>query len=128
MPATECLKQVKVEDLAYIAGLFDGDGSVGLHRCGWYKLTGEPKYTLRIRIANSDVRVLEWIRDTVGFGWVKEKKPSPKTHWTKRQYEYTVTGRKARRFAEMILPYLRIKRNKVETLLDEVGGDWPWGP
>ena len=28
MPATECLKQVKVEDLAYIAGLFDGDGFV----------------------------------------------------------------------------------------------------
>ena len=58
--------QVKSEDLAYIAGIIDGEGYIGITkriRRGKYR-----EYTVRISIGQTDGATLDWIKDNFGGG------------------------------------------------------------
>lgn len=51
-------------EAAYIAGFFDGEGSVGISKISSRGIRGKrvnPNYVLHVKISNSDKQVLEWI-------------------------------------------------------------------
>lgn len=89
-------------EIAYVAGLFDGEGDAFL---GFYR-TG-----LQARITNDDRRTLVWCCERTGLGTVVPKKPKGNA--------WIVRTAQARQLLRMLLPYLRIKREKVEQVLAE---------
>ena len=97
---------VSVVDLAWLAGLIEGDGTIGL-------LNG--KY-VRIEIANTDLTLLKEVRKRFGGG-IYERRPGKLER--KKMYSWQKTGHKARMLAEALLPF--IKGSKREPCFELLG-------
>ena len=83
-------------ELAYIAELFDGEGSVGIYYVQSSK-NGKKYPRLVARITNNDVSVLNWVKDTTGLGSVYRHSRIDERH-PNASYEYQTTSRSARNF------------------------------
>ena len=103
-------------ELAYLAGFFDGEGSIGL-----YDLRGnDPRYAehrrcLVAKVGQLDRKPLELFKNR--FGGSIQQYATPKGD--KPYYRWSVSHRKARVFAEIIIPYLFLKKDLTKRLLDE---------
>ena len=86
-------KLVNVTDAAYIAGLFDGEGSVDFKR---RKEKRGNVQSILMRIEMTDETVLNWVHETLGVGTVRKRNRSPsrKAHW-KDAWVYSVRFRDA---------------------------------
>jgi len=91
---------------AYIAGFFDADGSVSYfsYKCS----TSDKRYwRLQAKVTQKYPEVLNWIKEQVGVGSVGSLSSGNKAH------DYIVTAKAARTFLNAILPYVRVKKEKV---------------
>ena len=64
-------------DIAYIAGLFDGEGSVSYKqymRKRKHNKIPYPTWQIRLEISMTDQSVLQWVRDVLEVGTVGPKK------------------------------------------------------
>ena len=100
--------------LAYIAGLFDGEGDLGVYP---YRATKNGKYyrRLQVRISNTDRRALDFVKEVMGFGRIDLHKPNnPK--WS-LCYRYACGNKNAKNFLVSIRPWLKIRDKDVDKLL-----------
>ena len=69
---------IGTDTIAYIAGLFDGEGCVSCKKVKTKRKDRGGKiynqWYIRCEIAMTDKHVIEWIHQTLGFGWCAEKK------------------------------------------------------
>jgi hypothetical protein len=98
-------------ELAYTAGLFDGEGSVSLirhHKNRWP--------SPQISVASTDHEVVRWLQFHFG-GSVVTKQPRSSTHSV--SYDWRLTDRRALTFLQRIRPYLVIQRKirRIDLLL-----------
>lgn len=94
-------------DKAYIAGLFDGEGSVG-----WY----EKSRTLTVLVCNTNFKALKWLQDHISYGTVNIKYEN-RNDW-QNMWEWKIHSRQhVREFLSLIRPYLIIKADQVDLLL-----------
>jgi hypothetical protein len=93
-------------EIAYLAGVFDGEGMVAIksQRRGVWRNTA---YELVTEISNSSPKLIDWILDHFG-GYVRlQPKESGRPHW-----KWTRSGEKARQLLECLLPYLTEKADQ----------------
>tara|TARA_R100001015_G_C4545111_1_gene108252 strand:- start:175 stop:582 length:408 start_codon:yes stop_codon:yes gene_type:complete len=115
---------MKDTDIAYIAGLFDGEGSVDFKRRkekrGKY-ITNAMQITMRIEMTNQSI--LRWIHGTLKVGTVRKRNRSPsvKAHW-KDRWTYTVRFRQAYYLSCLIWPYAHVKLDKIQKIIDHYDG------
>ena len=109
-------------DIAYIAGLFDGEGSVD-YKQRWEK-RGKKKYKvwrIIMDIAMTDESVIRWVHEVLGVGTVnirdKTKSPSGKPHY-KKQWRWRCSFREALYVAKLLWPHAQTKLHKIEQILD----------
>jgi hypothetical protein len=100
-------------EVAYTAGFFDGEGCVSIAR---YLQRGRPYHTLAIIFTNTDLRVLEWLRQRWGGSISKPTMPSHPRHRPTRHLRFSA-GR-ARPLLLAMHPYLIIKKSQVEIALE----------
>ena len=117
------IEKIKV---AYIAGLFDGEGDVGTYKYTASK-NGKRYLKLTARIHNTDKAVLDWVVTTLKVGRVFEDRKGIKKSGNpgrKQCYVYVTAHQKARIFLKIIYPYLHIKKDKTKESLhiDKVNG------
>ena len=66
-----------IAEVAYIAGLFDGEGCVTCKQKPTKRKDRGGKvykqWYIRCEIAMAEKEVIEWLHETLGFGWSKEK-------------------------------------------------------
>lgn len=107
-------------DLAYMAGIVDGEG------CFWIgeipKKEGDGYITAHYRgllkIDNTDARLLDWI-DSVFSGTSSSRKRSTSTKRFERNvYTWTATGDRLLDLCEQILPYLVIKKDHCQNIIN----------
>lgn len=93
---------------AYLAGIFDGEGTVG------YYFKGRSQYhAASVAIYNSDPRIMMWIKDRIPFGAVVTNKVGKHVAWA-----WMVTGKKpVYEFLTTIRPYLIIKADQADLLI-----------
>ena len=109
-------------DLSYIAGLFDGEGTVEYKRY-WEKRKKRKYYCWRIvmAIAMSDESVIRWVHEVLGVGTVavidKSKAPTGKSYY-KKQWRWRCSFRGAYYVAKIIWPYTQVKLHKIEQIID----------
>lgn len=112
--------KLTVADLAYIAGLFDGEGSVEIRCC---VMPYGPKYNLRLTVGNTNQEIISWLHSLFG-GFVQSKPPRQRRracHW------WSLTGDKAAEFLKLIEPYSRIKAQHI-AYIKEFWTVWKNGP
>ena len=107
-------------DIAYIAGLIDGEGSIDFKR----RKEKRGKYTtnamqITMRIEMTDQSILKWIHATLKLGTVRKRNRSPsvKKHW-KDRWVYTLRFRQAYQVCCLIWPYAHVKLDKIQQIID----------
>ena len=111
---------MNINDAAYIAGLFDGEGSVDFARRK--EKRGKTTYTVQrilMRIEMTDESVLNWVHEKLGVGTVRKRNRSPsvKAHW-KDRWVYSVRFREALYVCKLLWPYAQVKLHKIEQIID----------
>ena len=99
----------KETDAAYAAALVDGEGSIVVH--SFIRKGRGLQFSTRIVVVNTDVPLLVWLRETFGGNIVRKKR----IRLTSKQcWEWQVYAEVADKFADIIRPYLKIKREQLE--------------
>lgn len=100
--------------LAWVAGFFDGEGSVGLYQ---RPSNGPNAYRLSVRVSQKRPEVLRLLRSMFG-GSLRRSPGTP---------EWEVADRNAATFLTAIRPHLRVKANEVDVALAYHAGVKPGG-
>ena len=104
---------MKDTDIAYIAGLFDGEGCVSYKqymRKRSHNKKAYPTWQIRLEMAMTDKSILIWVCEVLGVGTVTEKKY--KTAYTvgwKKQWRWRCSHRDAYYVSCLLFPYTHIK-------------------
>ena len=112
---------ITIAEVAYIAGLFDGEGSVD------FKKRKEKRGNVQnilMRIEMTDETVLNWVHETLGVGTVRKRNRSPsrKAHW-KDAWVYSVRFRDALHVCKILWPHAIVKLHKIEQIIDHYEPD-----
>ena len=99
-------------DLAYTAGIIDGEGNIGIYANMSRK--HNPVLKLRVRVNSTDEWLVHWLKQTYGgsVGYADLGTRLGK-NW-KPVWWWTISCRKALLFIEAVLPYLRMKKPQAE--------------
>ena len=96
---------------AYITGIVDGEGSIGL----WRHHKNET-HTPNVTVANNDLKLLHWIQSRVGGTIVSKKKRQAHHH---DSYAWSIRQDRAIRFLNDIKCYLITKRRQAELITEK---------
>ena len=116
------MSELGTDTMAYIAGLFDGEGCVTCtQKPTKRKDRGGKIYNqwyIRCEISMTDKYVIDFIQETLGFGWSGEKKYTKRPKHYKRQWRWCCGYRDALLFAKIIWPYTQVKLHQIENIID----------
>ena len=116
-------------DRAYIAGLFDGEGSIHMKRAPEKKKKHRDKPGYRIsnslrlsmEITMTDQSVVRWVHEVLGCGTVVRKpRKGLRKDGTKflMQYKWRCTFRDALYVCILLFPYAHTKLEKIQQIID----------
>ena len=102
---------MKRTDLAYIAGIVDGEGYIGITADGKKFKHGRQNLRLRVTVTNTNEWLCQYLRFAMGGGVIILKQTSPKqrTCW-----QWQISYWRAADFLRLILPYLHLKKPQAE--------------
>ena len=111
---------ISITDAAYVAGLFDGEGSVYIKRMDQikHKRPGKPVHkvwVIRMEMAMTDKAVVKWCHELFGCGAFGERKVKK---GYKRQWRWRVSHRDALYVAKILWPHTQVKLHKIEQIID----------
>jgi len=113
-------------DIAYIAGLFDADGSVTYKKYP-KKIKGTNKasmtWSIRLELCMTDKNVIELVHETLGCGTFHEKPPSKGQLGKKMQYRWRCGYRDALHVCKLLWPHATVKLHKIEKIIDHYEPD-----
>lgn len=96
---------------AYLAGIFDGEGTIGYYD---YR----KRHESTVMITNADPRIMTWILEKIGYGCVTTIRKA----YDRRKHivhHWRISNRpRVKDFLEAIVPYLIIKKDQAELLLE----------
>ena len=113
-------------DIAYIAGLFDGEGNVSYKKYP-KKRKGIKKdyktWNIALEISMTDKNVIELVHETLMVGTVHEKPPGKGQLGKKMQYRWRCGFRDALQVCKLLWPHVVVKLHKIEQIIDHYEPD-----
>ena len=107
------------ETMAYLAGLFDGEGCITYKQRLEHR-KGKPKaykfWYIRIEINMIDKDAIDYIHETFECGSRAYRKPYP--HQNYGQYRWQCSHRDALKVAKALIPYSITKKDKLQKIVD----------
>lgn len=107
-------------NIAYVAGLFDGEGYIDIYKASTSKNSKSPSFMLRVIISQKDGSIMNWLETNFGGSVRMERR---KENWI---YRWDIRSQAAKRFLILIMPYLKIKTEQAKLALEfeEVKGKY----
>ena len=126
---------IGTDTIAYIAGIFDGEGSLHIkrspekkkkHKGKGYRMTNAMRISMEI--AMTDEYLIRWIHDVLKVGTVirrdiKGLNKSGKPY--KTQWRWRCCFRDTLLVCKLIWPYVQVKLQKVEKVIDHYDANKP---
>ncbi len=101
----------------YAAGMLDADGSVAISRQVPKKDSIHVRYQARVTVTNNCPRVAEAFKETFGGGvYCQDFRKKNPNH--RPVYSWIAIGHTATRFLQSVLPYLLVKSNQAELVVE----------
>lgn len=101
------------EYLIWLAGFFDGEGSVGIWSKGIRR--GKKYYSVGVNVCQKNEEIIKEIHSYYPEGFLHAVRNKAGV------YTFTISGNSTcERFLRDILPYLRVKKTKVEEVLEYI--------
>ena len=122
---------IRESDAAYIAGLFDGEGSINFtrrpekkkkHKGSGYRISNSMRISMEISM--TDRSVLIWLHQVLGVGTLTNKpRKGLRKNGTKylMQYRWRCTFRDAYYVCCVLWPYAHTKLPKIQQIIDHYG-------
>ena len=121
-------QKINIADFAYLAGLFDGEGSLQ-YKKAWekkkkHKGEGYRKthaWRINMEIAMTDEPVIRWVHETLKVGSVIKRNVKGLTKGGgryKTQWRWRCSHRDAYGVAKLIWPFAQVKLHKLEQIID----------
>ena len=104
---------IKKTDLAYLAGLVDGEGYIGIKKSSQKDMVS-PAFSARIQIRMVNEPAISFLAKILGGNYYKES-----AHVAKGRplYCYQASNKKAENVLKSLLPYLRVKKEVATVVL-----------
>ena len=99
-------------ELAYLAGLIDGEGCIMMRRDGRRRIH---QYTLALVVTNEHKGTLEWCSSLFG-GYIYDQSQTQQHH--KKIYNWTINSTAAHAVLVAVIPYLQIKKDQAQLVID----------
>lgn len=110
-----CLEiDLTLEQSAYIAGMIDGEGSVGVWRETRRGNKSGYRYKGVVEVYNTDTRVLHFLKDVCGGYIAKKRKASKKN---KASWKWACTQTKISELLKQVRPYMILKGEQADIVL-----------
>lgn len=111
--------EAKEKDLAYFAGLFDGEGCIHIRKTRTKTL--KPTYALVCKISMCSFYLLNDIQGLFGGSLIQER-PHKYSNRYNKLWTWTASCRIAGRFLLILRPFLRLKGAEADLALEFQGG------
>jgi hypothetical protein len=113
--------EISIADAAYIAGLFDADGSLQYKQ--YMKKRGKdkkayPTWQIQMEISMTDKFVIQWVHETLGVGTFAKKPPGKGQLGKKMQYRWRCGFRDALYVSKLLWSEAKVKLHKIEQVID----------
>tara|TARA_R100000750_G_scaffold5997_1_gene4677 strand:- start:2046 stop:2438 length:393 start_codon:yes stop_codon:yes gene_type:complete len=118
---------VNQNDIAYIAGLFDGEGSVSYYQRKEKQKNKKKAYNywvIRCEMSMTDQYVMEWFYKTLDVGTLTKRLPTKSWVGRKMQWRWRCGYRDAYSFAKIIWPHTQVKLHKIEQIIDHYNPEY----
>jgi hypothetical protein len=118
---------VNQNDIAYIAGLFDGEGSVSYYQRKEKQKNKKKAYNywvIRCEMSMTDQHVMEWFYKTLDVGTLTKRLPTKSWVGRKMQWRWRCGYRDAYSFAKIIWPHTQVKLHKIEQIIDHYNPEY----
>lgn len=111
------MKEYTITQIAYLAGIIDGEGSIYIGNFSCNPKNGTPYYQTNMEVTNTDEALIDWLVNTIGGR--KSKYTSKQTPINSRRdvYRWIVSGKDLTRLCHLLLPYLIIKKRQCEIMI-----------
>jgi hypothetical protein len=108
---------MKKTDIAYLAGLVDGEAYIGIKKTKAYACQGRatPGYHARIQVRMVDEAAIKFLSESLGGKYYKER---PNAAKGRPLYCFQASDAKAEHILKTLLPYLRVKRSSAIAVLE----------
>ena len=103
-------------EAAYIAGLFDGEGTITYKKYKEKKTKGTYDcWRISMEIAMTDKSVLVWLTEVLGCGTLNKK---PRKNGHKMQYRWRCVFRDAFHVCCILFPFAHVKLGKIQQVIE----------
>ena len=110
---------MKKTDLAYMAGIIDGEGYISLARRNSKRNKSGIRYDIQVGVTNTNKWLLETFRFAFGGSISKKKKGYEKSLPSSQDcFNWQVGNKQALIVVRTLLPYLRLKRPQAELAIE----------
>ena len=108
---------MKKTDIAYMAGIFDGEGCIVIHDRSYFTKSGlkRTRYYPEINVANTNEWIIHQFKFAFGGSLYLRKK---KTNKSQAIWVWQTTSKKATMCLEVLLPYLKLKKRQAELAIE----------
>ncbi len=110
-------KEYSIAEIAYLAGIIDGEGSVYIGNFSCNPKTGSKYYQTNIEVSNTDKNLIDWLSNIFGGRiYLYTHKQTPKNS-RRTVYRWTISGERVTHVCELIFPYVVAKKRQVEIMI-----------
>lgn len=110
-------KEYSTIDLAYLAGIIDGEGCVFIGNFSCNAKFKTPYFQTLILVSNTDKALIDWLYKTFGGSFIKYTRAQTPKNSRKEVFKWSIQGERLTHIGEVVLPFLICKKNQVEILL-----------
>lgn len=103
-------------DVAYAAGIIDGEGTISIHDAWQFRKDGTKRHYHHafVKIANTNFALIRWFTERFGGIYYEIKGRGNCKKW----YSWQITGKSSIPILQAVLPYLVLKRRQAEIALE----------
>ena len=102
---------MKKTDLAYMAGIFDGEGCIVIHKSKPRQRGINPSYVIEINLANTNEWIVRQFHFSFGGNVYLRKR---QTETSREIWAWQISANQALLCLKTLLPYLKLKRGQAE--------------
>lgn len=118
MQKKQIFREYTIAQIAYLAGIIDGEGSIYIGNFSHNKKTGTPYYQTNIEVTNTDENLINWLMINIGgrrntYTFKQTPKNSRRT-----VYRWIVAGELLTHLCHLLLPYLIIKKRQCQIMIE----------
>ena len=111
------MKNFTAVQLAYLAGIIDGEGSIYIGNFSRNKKTGAKYYQTAIEVTNTEEGLIDWLLENIGGRSYKYTKNQLPKNSNREVYRWIVNGDLLTNLCHLLLPYLIIKKNQCNIMI-----------